>query len=208
MPPPPPCACPPELQKCLPWIWLHRDMHELWPQLFLENNRAWHEWVCYWHEPFTCTVIRWDHDLEETAWTCWSRVPCVVDNVFINFAHRSLRTLKCSFCFNFRNFCLPISFTLVMKWSFCGDSAVGEPSASGMTTCSSVVNSDLASGSFWIKISIKIKVGVDLQVRFARRNWPLTSRDVYFLEMHANWNVNRARSASVCQAEIIVVTIV
>ena len=62
------------------------DTHELWTQLFLEMHT--HDMI----ERAT-GMNRWralrDHDLEETA---WSRVAFVVDNVFINFTHRSPRT--------------------------------------------------------------------------------------------------------------------
>ena len=94
------------------------------------------------------------------------------------------------------------SFTLVIKWSLCGEPAVGEPSASGMTKCSAGVNSDLTSDSFGWKSARRFDVGVGLHARVARLNWPLTSRDVFFfLEMHTNCNVKRPQGWSVCQAK-------
>ena len=80
---------------------------------------------------------------------------CLVDNIIINFSHRSLRTFR-FFHFSKLFFCIFFfHFTMVIKRSreLRGESAAyGDRSASSMSKYSAGVNSEVGNGSLWVKI--------------------------------------------------------
>ena len=93
---------------------LYPDTHDLWTQQFLEMHV--HDTIGRATGTNRLLAL-WDHDLEEKA---WSRVACVVDNVFINFIHRSPKTFRFFFLFETFVYRFPLlSWSNDLMWRTC-----------------------------------------------------------------------------------------
>ena len=135
---------------------------------------------------------------------------CSVDNILINFSHRSPRTFR-FFIFIFESIFYDFffRFTMVIKRSGArarelrGDSAVFGDRSAASAQVKPGVNSDLGNGSFWVEIrDTKLVDRCSWRStrihEFDRINWRLTSKDVYFFEMLAMGVSESSFSAYVC----------